>query len=106
MRLFRIVMNADHTTSPIRPMTCARGSSIERDGISRRSGSLHSTWAPTKSIPCFLRLAADFAGSNSKSIWYKKYPRTGLGGNAGARFLPVAFIQRRRCDAPVRDALR
>lgn len=37
-----------------------------------------------KSMPCFLRLAADFAGSNSKSIRYRKYTRTTRGeGHAG-----------------------
>jgi hypothetical protein len=33
MRSPRIVVNADHTTLPIRPMTCVRGSSSERAGI-------------------------------------------------------------------------
>src|SRR5262245_6062833 len=55
-------------------MTCVRGSSRERAEISRRSASLHSACAPMKSMPCFLRLAADFAGSNSKSTGIESIP--------------------------------
>src|SRR6185437_4986484 len=40
------------------------------------SGSLQSACASTKSMPCFSRLAADFAGSNSKSTRYRNYTRT------------------------------
>jgi hypothetical protein len=36
MRSLRTVMNADHTTSPIRPMTWVRGSSSERAWTSSR----------------------------------------------------------------------
>jgi hypothetical protein len=42
MRSSHIVMNADHSTSAICPITCARGSSSERAGICSRSGSLHN----------------------------------------------------------------
>ena len=79
MRSPRIVMNADHTMSPILPITWVRGSSRERAGISSRSGSLHNACAAMKSMPCFVRLAADFAGSNSKSIRYRKYTKTNHG---------------------------
>jgi hypothetical protein len=35
-------------------------------------------------MPCFLRFAADFAGSNSKSIRYRKYTRSNRGaGQSG-----------------------
>ncbi len=56
------------------PITCALGSSTLRAGISRRSGSFHKACASTKSIPCLALLAADFTGSNSKSIDIKIIP--------------------------------
>ena len=41
-----------------------------------RSGSLHSACASTKSMPCFVLFAADFAASNSNRIWYRNYTTT------------------------------
>ena len=72
-RSSRTVMNADHTCLPILPITCVRGSSRLRARISSRSGSSHNDCAVTKLIPCFLWLDADFAGSTSQSIGYRKY---------------------------------
>ena len=66
MRSPRRVINADHTTSPMRPMTWVRGSSSERAVYLKPVRSLHSACPPMKSMPCFLRSAADFAGSNSE----------------------------------------
>jgi len=55
---------------PICPIASSLASPILFDG-SLSTGDFHKSCASTKSIPCFVRLATDFAGSNSNSISLK-----------------------------------
>jgi ABC-type antimicrobial peptide transport system permease subunit len=42
-------------------------------------------------MPCFLKFAADFAGSDSKFIRYRNYTISAIGGDV-ERSLPVAVV--------------
>ena len=62
---FLSVKIADQCLLLMRPISIKRGSPCVRAGTWSRSGSSHSAWASTKSMPCLLLFASLFSESNS-----------------------------------------
>ncbi|MFO8088901.1 MAG: hypothetical protein R6U13_03625 [Desulfatiglandaceae bacterium] len=74
---FLYVATADQCFPLMRPIIRNLGSSRFFAEISRISGSRHSRWASTKSIPCVAKFERHLSSSYSNSgLWYKKYTHT------------------------------
>jgi len=85
--LSRGVITADQCLPLIRPITSNLGSSEVFAGISMTYGSLQSSWASMKSIPCFSRLA-DFSVRRTRiHTWYKNYTIIDMHASISVNFL-------------------